>query len=435
MRWEHWRAVQGTRCRYSFVASLLVGILALVYWRDLAAADSYLERLRELEKATMRVIEMSKRAFVFIGGGSGFCISEDGYILTNDHVVIGEKRPLRVFFSGGKMYEADVIGRDLQGDVALLKVRGAKNLPHLELGDSSKLRVGQRVVALGDPFLLASESIFMRRVPPDYEPSASSGIISALHRYSDTYSDAIQVDLAVNRGNSGGPLLTLDGEVVGINGKIETRFALGINTGVGYAIPSRQVLRFLKPLKSAGGGEVFHGTIRGLQVAERVKDRIGLPVTRVVEDSAADRAGFAEGDLVLTLAGLPVTTSTRFRGILASYPAGEEIAVRIARGEKVLEIAAVLLAPGGPFLGVSTVGAEGDVTGALITRVVPGSPADRAGLESDDVITAFAGKSVSSPTDLAGLIGQKRAGDPVAITVHRDNRNIEMRLRLGSKPD
>src|SRR4029453_12127126 len=111
------------------------------------------------------------------------------------------------------------------------------------------------------PFLLGSKNLFLDVAPPDYEPSASLGIVSALHRFSDSYTDAIQVDVAVNRGNSGGPLLTLDGKVVGINGKIETRFDTGVNTGVGYAIPVSQILRFLEPMKHAGGGIVRHGMV------------------------------------------------------------------------------------------------------------------------------------------------------------------------------
>ncbi|MCZ6792575.1 MAG: trypsin-like peptidase domain-containing protein [Planctomycetota bacterium] len=418
---------------------LLVGLWGMLFLLRVAVAadrerpESYLDQLRALEAAQVAALGKVKPAFVFIGGGSGFCISPDGYILTNHHVIQGERKPLRVVFSGGAMYVADVVGQDPRGDVALLKVKDGKDLPSVKLGDSSKLRVGQRVVALGDPFLLGSQEIFLPRVPPDFEPSASAGIISALHRYSDTYSDAIQVDLAVNRGNSGGPLLTLDGVVVGINGKIETRFALGINTGVGYAIPSNQIRRFLRPLKEAQGGTVRHGTIRGLEVAERVRDKKGLPVTRVAEGTPAERAGFRPGDLILTIAGLPVKTETRYLGILSTYPAGEEVPVRVVRGEEIVDIAAVLVASGSPYLGISTVVPDGDVAGAEVTAVRRRSPARRAGLREGDVITSFDGDEVKSPTDLAGIIKTRQAGDLVVVKVVRGGKTIDVQLRIGSR--
>lgn len=420
---------------------LALGFLYCAAFTDSAGAQesSYVDRLRALEAATTELIERAKPAFVFIGGGSGFSISPDGYVLTNEHVVkeylVGGRRPIPVYFTGGKMYTARVVGRDPQGDVALLKLENADGVPHLELGDSSKLRIGERVVALGDPFLLASDNLFLERVPPNFEPSASMGVISALNRYSDTYSDAIQVDLAVNRGNSGGPLIDLDGRVVGMNGKIETRFALGINTGVGYAIPSNQIQRFLGPLKQAGGGRVRHGTILGLEIADRANDKIGLPVVEVERGSPAEQVGFREGDLLLLLGGHRVRTRSRYHGILSTYPAGEEIAANVARGPKTLELRAVLVAPGRAFLGVTTVAADGAVQGARVTSVRPRTPADRAGIESGDIIVGLGGEPISSPTDLAGVIRSKAPGDVVEVEVVREEETVRVELTIGSRSD
>lgn len=387
--------------------------------------------LLELERATIRVIEASKPAFVFIQGGSGFSISEDGYVLTNEHVVVGRER-LVVTMTGGRRFRARVVGHDPQGDVALLKLEDASGIPHLELGDSDRLLVGQRIVALGDPFLLASESLFLDGAPPtDYEPSASLGVISALHRYSFSYNDAIQVDVAVNRGNSGGPLLTLDGKVVGINGKIETRFVLGINTGVGYAIPSNQIKRFLGPLKSARGGVVLHGTIPGLNVATRIGGRRGLPITGVDDDSPAAEAGFRSGDLLLSLGGLPVKTRTRYLGILGTYPAGDRVTAEVARGEKTMEISAVLVALGTPFLGVQV---DGHTDGLKVTQVGSGTPASRAGLQVGDVITRFDGEKITTSTQLAGLIEKRRAGESVKLAVVRGDKQLEVEVQLGLRP-
>ena len=219
--------------------------------------------LRALEKRIKSVVADCKPAFVFIKGdqgagyssGSGFCISPDGYVLTNDHVIAGA-RSVVAYMTGGRYFKTVVVGRDPGGDVALLKLEGKGKFPFVKLGDSQAVRPGQRVLALGDPFLTGSENVFVPGAPANFEPAVSMGIVSAVHRYSETYNDAIQVDLAVNRGNSGGPLITLDGKVVGINGKIETRFALGINTGVGYAVPSNQISRFMKHLRRRRG-ELF----------------------------------------------------------------------------------------------------------------------------------------------------------------------------------
>ena len=132
-------------------------------------SSSYVKHLRELESDTIDVIEKCKPAFVFIGGGSGFCISKDGYVLTNEHVVrefiVPRVRRIDVFFTGGDSYRATVVGHDPQGDVALLKLENADDLPFLEFGDSSALRTGQRVIALGDPFLIGSANLEQDSLP------------------------------------------------------------------------------------------------------------------------------------------------------------------------------------------------------------------------------------------------------------------------------
>jgi len=416
--------------------AILLLALFLAFSPALRASEtvlSQLDELRALEEATITAIEKAKPAFVFIGGGSGFSISPDGWVLTNYHV-IESQRDIRVFFTGGKSYRADIAGVDSYGDVALLKLRDAKDLPYLELGDSDSVRPGDRVIALGDPFLLGSENLFLRPIPPDYEPSASLGVVSAVHRYSDSYSDAIQVDVAVNRGNSGGPLLSLDGKALGINGKIETRFALGINTGVGYAIPANQIRRFLDHLKRAEGGDVKHGTILGLEVAERADGEIGLPVSGVEDGSPAQAIGFQSGDLLVRIAGQTARTRSRYLGILSTYPAGERIPLTVHRGGEELEIEAVLVAPGRPFLGVRTRLPESGDPGAEITAVTPRSPAARASLEAGDIIFEVGGEGISSPTELARHLGGKNVGEEVVLKVRRGDRELEVTVRLGTAP-
>lgn len=398
-------------------------------------AEQSLSNLRQQETALVNVIESCTPAFVFIGGGSGFIISKEGLILTNEHVVaVGNgKAPrteIQVVLTGGRHMMADVLGHDPGGDLALLKLREPPGVEPMRLGDSGKLKVGQRVFALGDPFLLASDERFLKGAPPTYEPSISYGIISALHRFSDTYFDAIQVDVAVNRGNSGGPLINLDGEVIGINGKIETRFEIGINTGVGYAIPMRQIQRFLGPLENAEGDEVHHGSILGLVLHERAQDTPGLPVRSVEPESLAERIGFRRGDRILELAGHAVPTRYRYQGILGTYPAGSEVSVRVARGSETIELQAPLVEDGPAFLGLDP---AINAAGVRVRRVDPGRAASRGGVKRDDVIVALDGNEVRNIPDLRRLVNKRRPGEVVRLTLVRMNDTVELEVRLGGK--
>ncbi len=431
--------------KLSPVLLLPLVLTALVLTARVSAdEESELDRLRRFEAATVAVVERCRPAFAFIraiqerdgrpvfgeSGGSGFCISPDGLVLTNDHVVAGGNKII-VYLSGGRSYNATVVGRDPQGDVALLKIDDGENLPWLELGDSSAVCVGQQVIAFGDPFLLGRAPV-LSAAPASFEPSVSTGIVSAVHRYSDTYNDAIQVDLAVNRGNSGGPLLTMDGKVIGINGKIETRFVIGVNTGVGYAVPTDQIKRFLEPLKRAGGGIVMHGTIRGVRVGVRADARAGLPVTAVVEGSPAHQAGLRTGDLLVRIGGLPVRTANRYKGVLGTYPAGEEVPIEVDRSGKQVALTAILVAPGRPYLGVHAEKGEDSakVEGVRIREVVPATPAARAGLKPGDVIVAFDGQKVRNTTELAAGIRKHEPGDQVTLSVLRDGKTVEFRVTL-----
>jgi S1-C subfamily serine protease len=403
---------------------------------------SELEALRRVERRIVTTIESAVPAIAFLQGGSGFMISADGYLLTNAHVVSDKitnnvvQRPKRkkfdVYLRGGQGFVADLVGSDPEGDVALLKLRGNPKVPFLEFGDSDTLEIGQQVIALGDPFLIGSEELFIRQAPPDYQPSASLGIISALHRNSDTYRDAIQVDVAVNRGNSGGPLLTLDGKVVGINGKIETRFQAGVNTGVGYSIHINQVKRFLGPLKRAKGGVVRHGTIDGLALATRAREGRGLRVTGVKADSPAHAAGFLKEDRILSIDGLPVSSLSRFDSILGTYPAGEHLLVKLSRGAMDIELKAALLEPGAlPYLGIKC--DTGPQVGARIINVDPNSPAGRAGLKDRDVIVSLAGMQVTTHQQLDDYLLRKLPGDLLAVEVVRTGGPLKLAVLLAGQ--
>ncbi len=396
--------------------------------------------LRRLEEEMRATIERAAKSFVFIQGGSGFVISEEGYVLTNEHVVSqGDPNVLvgrvEVQLRGGREMQATVVGHFPGGDLALLKLDGEPGVPALEFGDSDALEVGDRVIALGDPFLVGSRELFLPESPPDYEPAASTGIVSALHRYSEAYTDAIQVDAAVNPGNSGGPLLTLDGKVVGINGKIENPYGVGINSGIGYAIPSNQVQRFLEPLKRAGGGLVRHGKINGLRVGmRRTNQRHGLPIVKVTAGSAAERFGFVAGDRIIRIAGEKVTTRNRYLGVLGTYPAGTKIPVRIERGDRSIEIIAALFESDHPWLGVVVDSDDQPEAGVRISNVEPGGPASLSGIQPNDVIHGLSGMHVRSFGELQAYFGPLYPGTEVILDVKRGDESLKIKVQLGGVP-
>lgn len=401
------------------------------------ARISEFEHLRALEEQITAVITRCAQSFVFLQGGSGFVISEDGYVLTNEHVVAsfstdGELvNSVNVYLRGGRKIKGDVVGHNPDGDLALIRLHEPPGVPALEFGNSDAVEIGQTVIALGDPFLVGSQEIFFQFDPiPDFEPSASVGIVSALHRYSKAYTDAIQVDAAVNPGNSGGPLLTLEGKVIGINGKIENPYGVGINHGIGYAIPSNQARRFVKPLREAKGDIVRHGTIHGVEMALRRGELPGLPVVSVVPGSYTDRLGIRAGDRFLEVAGYRVPTSNRYLGVLGAFPAGSVIPLRIARGSDLFEKAITLFVYGKSELGVKIAPAAKANT-VKVAMVDDGKAAALAGIRTGDVIRRFADQPVHTTEDLKKLIGSRAPGEEVNVTVSRDGNPIELTLLLG----
>jgi S1-C subfamily serine protease len=315
--------------------------------------DEDLQKVLAFEARVRNIVERTKPAFVFVGGGSGVCISKDGWVLTNHHVAGPTGRQWKVFMPGGKSYSAKVVGHDPKGDISLLKIEGKDlDLPFCELGDSDKLVIGQHVFAIGNPFLLGNGkgaaptpgARNMGRSDGNWDPTITLGVVSAVHRYQDWYMDAIHTDCQINPGNSGGPLLSLDGRVVGINGRIAMRFFNRVNTGVGYAISSNQIKRYLDLLKK--GGRVWHGEIDGLTVADAGANEYsdageygdGVLVLGVSSPSPASAAGFKEGDMITELAGYKVTNLNRFWGIMRSHPGGVTVPAKVKRGGEIKEL-------------------------------------------------------------------------------------------------
>ena len=232
------------------------------------------------------------------GVGSGFIISADGYVLSNAHVVDGADE-VYVTLTDKREFKAKVIGADASTDVALLKIEGA-NLPRVTIGDSEKIRVGEWVIAIGSPFNL--------------ENTVTAGIISAKSRDTGDYLPLIQSDVAVNPGNSGGPLINLRGEVIGINSQIAT--LSGAYNGISFAVPIDEAMRVGEQLKKTG--KVVRGRI-GVQIGEvskEVAESLGLPnakgaqVSMVEPGGPADKAGVKPGDIILKFNGTPIERSS-----------------------------------------------------------------------------------------------------------------------------
>ena len=257
--------------------------------------------------------------------GSGVVISADGYIVTNNHVVENAES-IRVAFNDRETYQAEVIGTDPQTDVALIKINPEHDLPFLEFGDSDALRVGERVMAVGNPFGVGQ--------------TVTMGIVSAKGRSIGlmAYEDHIQTDAAINPGNSGGALVNMRGDVVGINSAILSRS--GGSQGIGFAIPAQLVERILASLRE--DGEVKRAWL-GVQVQpvnQAIADYYelakpaGVLVARVNEDTPAEKAGLEEGDIIMTVDGKRVDTVSQLRNTISLLPVGHKAKLELQRDGK-----------------------------------------------------------------------------------------------------
>jgi serine protease Do len=413
------------RCSASFIL-----LLACIAAQNASGeADEEIVGLvaRQAEEELMQAVRKASAAFVFIGAGSGVVVSADGYILTNHHV-IGERRQYAVrLHSLDDLRICDVIGLDPVGDLALLKVRDGKELPHVEFGDMSQVFIGQTVLAIGDPYRLAED---------DGPPAVSVGIISNLHRYHDDYSDAIQTDAAVNPGNSGGPLLTADGKLIGITGQIVSRFDSKANTGIGYAIPVDQILRFYPLLKEAGGGIVYHGDLpQGMTFISRTDDAQVACVEKVQMGSFADKAGFKPGDRILSVDGRRIHNYARLEGMVRSYPENAVLEFKLDRGgkEHTLKVMLPRYAISNTPVTIAAIGVRVRPSkagsGLVVATVVAGAPAAKAGMQVNDLIISVEGNAPS--TDWSQILNAKKPGEALVISIRRDNEAGEpVRLAL-----
>ena len=285
-----------------------------------AVLDAQAQRIAAIDKAKQSVLS------VFVangqGGGSGVVISPDGFALTNFHVAQPCGKAMQCGMADGKVYDAVIVALDPTGDVALVKLLGRDNFPCAELGDSDRLRVGDWVFVMGNPFLLAT----------DLQPTITYGIVSGVHRYQFPagtlleYTDCIQTDASINPGNSGGPLFDSDGRLVGINGRGSFEKRGRVNVGVGYAVSINQIKNFLGDLHS--GRIVDHATL-GARVGADSEGHV--VVTDILETSDAFRRGLRYDDEIVSFAGRTISTPNEFKNVLGIFPKGWRVPLSYRR--------------------------------------------------------------------------------------------------------
>jgi serine protease Do len=274
-------------------------------------------RVEAMKKASLATVAVHSRDGE--GGGSGVCISPDGYVLTNYHVSGPFGHRMKCGINDGKMYDAVVAGIDPTGDLAVLKMYGRDDFPVADIGDSDLVRAGHWCFAAGNPFILAT----------NLQPTVTYGVVSGVRRYqypSGTfleYSDCIQTDAAINPGNSGGPLFNIRGELIGINGRCSFEKRGRVNVGVGYAISMKQALNFYWQLRS--GRVVDHATL-GFTVATDTKGRV--TISNILESSDAFRRGLRYGDEIVRVGDRDVLTTNQVKNILGIYPDQWRIPIR-----------------------------------------------------------------------------------------------------------
>jgi Do/DeqQ family serine protease len=372
--------------------------------------------------------------------GSGLIVDPKGYVLTNNHV-IENAREITVRLSDSRKFSAKLIGRDPKTDLAVLKVEAAGPLPAAELGDSDRLRVGQWAIAIGNPFGL--------------DRTVTVGIVSAVARNRvgvAQYENFIQTDASINPGNSGGPLLNLDGKVIGINTAI-----VSAGQGIGFAIPINEAKGVVAQLIAKGRvvrgwlGLVIQDVTDELGQSFGVKERQGVLVADVLRGGPADKAGLRAGDVVVEFGGVKVREVPDLQRRAAAVLPGQAARMTVIRDKKPLTLEVTVgemptdepqeaaVEPGDQGLGaqLEPTGPDSSDRGLVITEVMTGGPADRAGLRRGDVILEVNRQPVPDVATLGRILAHAGASDPVLLYVRRPSaggRTQYLVLERGSRP-
>ena len=380
--------------------------------------------------------DMPRREFKQRSLGSGFIISNDGYIFTNNHVVEQADKIL-VKISDGKEYEAKVIGTDANTDIALIKIKPDNSLPVAEIGDSEKVRVGEWVIAIGNPFGL--------------EATVTAGIVSAKGRVigAGPYDNFIQTDASINPGNSGGPLFNMEGKVIGINTAIVAQ-----GQGIGFAIPIDMAKSILADLKTKG--KVTRGWL-GISVQDisdniaknlNHKNKSGALVSDVFKGDPADKAGIRVGDIITEINGKPVKNTHELLLTIASLHVGQKMNIKAIRdgremtfqvivAERIDNVAAAAERSEKGHFGIAAQGISQEMArqlgisreGVIITEVQAGSPADEVGLQPQDIIVQVNRVKISSMKDFNREITKAAAKKSVTLLIKRGRSSFFVALQ------
>ncbi|MFZ5562165.1 MAG: DegQ family serine endoprotease [Pseudomonadota bacterium] len=377
--------------------------------------------------------------------GSGFIISHDGYVLTNNHVVQGADT-VTVRLSDRRELDAEVVGTDPLSDVALLKIDG-RDLPVLKIGDPDQLRVGEWVLAIGSPY--------------GFEYTVTSGIVSAKSRAlpSGSYVPFIQTDVAINPGNSGGPLLNMRGDVVGINSQIYS--PSGGYVGLSFAIPVNVAMEVAEQLKTSGQvsrgylGVVTQDITRDLADAYNLPRPAGALVSKVLPGTPAEKAGLRDGDVITQFNGRDIVRHTDLPFMIGRAKVGSSYPLTVYRDGKGMTLTFQVAAlpedqtaggnpkskkPAKPDLSRLGIGAIRDLSpeekqtlkidgGAIILQLLDGA-ADDAGLRVGDVIVSVLGKPVRDAQQFVDLVKDLPAGKAIPVGINRRGQPMILALRL-----
>jgi serine protease Do len=374
------------------------------------------------------------------GLGSGFIISKDGYVLTNAHVVMGDGEVTVRLADAKREFKARVIGADERTDVALLKIE-AQDLPTVKLGKSSTLQPGEWVAAIGSPF--------------GFENTITAGIVSATGRSlpAETYVPFIQTDVAVNPGNSGGPLINLAGEVIGVNSMIYSQ--TGGYMGVSFAIPIEVALEVSKQLQAEG--KVTRGRLgvriqpmtKELAQSFQLKEPNGALIATVEPGSPADKAGLRPGDVVLAFNGQEIDDPNKLPRLVAATKPGTSATLRIWRGGKAEDVkftAAELVAEARKPKPQAEAPTRPNRLGVVLSElpapqrralgidyglVVESAQAGRTPLRPGDVIVGVGGEALKSLEDFERLIDGQKPGETVALLVRRGEATVYVPVEVG----
>jgi serine protease Do len=379
-----------------------------------------------------RFFDVPQHSFKQRSLGSGFIISNDGYILTNNHVVGGADE-IKVKLSDGREFKATVKGTDEKLDLAVLKIEVKGSLPLAELGDSDAIQVGEWVMAIGNPFGLSQ--------------TVTAGIVSATGRVigSGPYDDYIQTDASINPGNSGGPLFNAQGKVVGIN----TAIIQG-GQGIGFAIPINMAKAVLPQLEEKGKvtrgwlGVAIQPVTQELAKSFGVEGEKGALVADVTKDSPADKAGLKSGDIIMEFDGKQVLEMNSLPRFVAATPVGKKVKLKFLRNGKTEEAAVTIerlkdgeesVAPAATEdrLGITVKELSAELAaqlriketkGVVVVAVKPDGIADEAGISGGDIIKEINGDKINSMDDYTRAIANHKKGNIMRILLRRGDSSL-----------